>query len=53
MVEGESLDKFFLGVDFLLGAIVPAEVGEVVEHGFGKNAIVAVFGDGFGAITLA
>ena len=51
-VEGEFFNQFFFGVDFLFSAVVPAEAGEVVEHGFGEDAVVAIFGDGFGAVAL-
>ena len=52
-VEREAVDEFGAGIDFLLGAVVPAEAGEVVEHGFGKDAIFAVASDGFGVVAFA
>lgn len=49
----EFFDKLGLGINFLFGAVVPAEAGEIIKHGFGEHAVGAIFGDGFGAVTFS
>ena len=52
-VDGETLDEFFFGVDFFFGAVIPTETSKVIQECFGEDAVVAVFGGGFGAVAFA
>ena len=49
----EFFDEFGFRIDFLFGAVIPTETGEVVQHGLGEDAVVAIFGDGFSAVAFA
>ena len=48
----EGVDELLRRVYLLVGAVVPAEVAEVVEHRHGEEALLAELVDGRGAVTL-
>ena len=47
----EEFDELFLGEDLLV-AVGPAQTHQIVDQSLGQQAVVLVFDDGAGSVTL-